>query len=318
MDSRPKNMDDSTMEKNHSLKAHGFSGQRMVVVPKPVWNRLGGHPLLQGLRVTAAGFFPKARGHLIQRSAGTPTHLLIACLEGEGVIHAGGKKFTAKSGDLCWISPDTPHDYGSSSTDPWSILWVHFSGEEAEAWKDLLFDGGEGPVCNVPSDQLGSLSLDRIHSILENGYSLLNLADAAAALRFSLGMLVRLREQPGSTRSARLRVAASVEKLRSDWRHLHRIEELALQARVSPSHFSTLFRKETGHSPIDFLIRQKIQHAARLLATTQEPILSVSESVGYEDPFYFSRSFQKIMGCSPRTYRLQSITYSKPGIEGGF
>lgn len=306
------------MEKKLPGKAHGFYGQRMVVVPKPVWIRMGSHPLLQGLRVTAAGFFPKAKGHLIQRPTGSPTHLLIACLEGEGVIRTGGKKFPAKTGDICWISPETPHDYGATSTDPWSILWVHFSGEESIAWKELLFDGGELPVCNVPSDQLGSLSLDRIHSILENGYSLLNLADAAAALRFSLGQLIRLREQPGATRSARLRVAASIEKLRSDWRHLHRIEELALQAGVSPSHFSTLFRKETGHSPIDFLIRQKIQHAARLLATTQEPILSVSESVGYEDPFYFSRSFRKIMGCSPRTYRLQSSSYSKQVDEGGF
>lgn len=76
-----------------------------------------------------------------------------------------------------------------------------------------------------------------------------------------------------------------------------------MQSGISVSHFSTLFKKETGYSPLDFLIRQRLQHAARLLATTQEPIASVSAAVGYEDPFYFSRSFRKIMGCSPRTYR---------------
>jgi AraC-like DNA-binding protein len=220
---------------------------------------------------------------------------------------------TAKPGDVFWLPSDAPHYYRSSRNDPWSILWVHFAGEETASWRELIFERLDGLVCSIPPEQLGSLSFDRVHGILENGYSLLNLADAAAALRHSLGMLVRLREQPGSTRSSRLRVAASVEKIRSDWRHLHRIEELAMQAGVSPSHFSTLFRRETGYSPIDFLIRQKIQHAARLLATTQEPIVSVSESVGYEDPFYFSRSFRKIMGCSPRTYRLQSSTYSKLG-----
>jgi len=305
-------MDDPTMKLSGSVKAHGFTGQRMVVVPTPVWSRVGRHPLLQGLRVTAAGFFPKAMGHSIRREGGAPTHLIIACLEGHGKIHTGRRERLANPGDIFWLASDTPHDYRSSGKDPWSILWVHFTGEEAPSWRDLIFEGLDGEACNVPSEQLGSLSLDRIHGILENGYSLLNLADAASALRYSLGMLVRLREQPGSTRSARLRVAASVEKLRSDWRHLHRIEELAMQAGVSPSHFSTLFRRETGHSPIDFLIRQKIQHAARLLATTQEPIVSVSESVGYEDPFYFSRSFRKIMGCSPRTYRLQNSTYSKP------
>jgi AraC-like DNA-binding protein len=299
-------MDDSTMEKCYSIKAHGFTGQRMVVVPKPVWNRMETHRLLQGLRVTDAGFFPKASGHSVHRSKGAPTHLLIACLEGEGIVFTGQKKLGAKPGSIFWLSPDTPHYYEASVKDPWSILWVHFTGEEAPAWRALLFDGGESDGCHVPADQIGSLSLDRIHSILENGYSLLNLVDATSALRFSLGMLIRIREQPGSTRSARLRVAVSAEKLRSDWRHLHRIEELAIQAGVSVSHFSTLFKKETGHAPIDFLIRQKIQHAARLLATTQETIVSISAAVGYEDPFYFSRSFRKIMGCSPRNYRTQS------------
>jgi len=301
------------MRENPSLKSHGFHGQRMVVVPQPVWKRMEKHPLLQGLRVTAAGFFPKAKGHCISRSGGIPTHLLIVCLEGRGKVQTGSKEHSANPGDVFWLSSGAPHAYSSSEKDPWSILWVHFTGEESLSWRELIFERIDGEACNVPAEQLGSLSLDRIHGILENGYSLLNLADSASALRHSLGMLVRLREQPGSTRSARLRVVASVEKLRSDWRHLHRIEELAMQAGVSPSHFSTLFRRETGHSPIDFLIRQKIQHAARLLTTTQEPIVSVSESVGYEDPFYFSRTFRKIMGCSPRDYRLQNGTYSKLG-----
>lgn len=295
------------MKADWSGKAHGFTGQRMVMVPNPVWKRVGAHPLLQGLRVTDAGFFPRAAGHKVQRKAGAPTHLLIACLEGAGAVCAESDTHPAGPGDIFWLNPDTPHRYESSTAEPWSILWVHFTGEEALPWRRLLFPNNEGGImCNVPSEQIGDLSLDRIHSILESGYSLLNLVDAAAALRHSLGKLIRLRQQSGSTRSARLRVAASVEKLRADWRHLHRIEELAVQAGVSVSHYATLFKMETGHSPIDFQIRQKIQHAARLLVTTQEPVFAVAASAGYEDPFYFSRSFRKIMGCSPRAYRSQS------------
>lgn len=306
MDSCTKKMDNSTMDQSppsHAFKSHGFTGQRMVVVPNPVWKRMETHRSLQGLRVTDAGFFPKADGHSILRPRGTPTHLLIACLAGTGTVSTERNQYQATPGDLFWLPPDTPQAYESSKEDPWSILWVHFTGEEAPAWRDLVFNDRKDAVCTVPSDQLASLSLDRIHAILENGYSLLNLVDAATALRFSLGMVARLREQPGSTHSARLRVAESVEKLRLNWRHLHRVEELAMQSGISVSHFSTLFKKETGCSPLDFLIRQRLQHASRLLATTQEPVASVSTAVGYEDPFYFSRSFRKVMGCSPRTYR---------------
>ena len=85
--------------------------------------------------------------------------------------------------------------------------------------------------------------------------------------------------------------------------HLHRLEELAVQAGVSSSHYSTLFRKQTGFSPLDFILRQRVQHAASLLATTPDSITAIASAVGYEDAYYFSRCFRKIMGCSPRAYR---------------
>ncbi len=306
MDNIPKKLHYPPMKIAHAKRPHGFPGQRMVMVPLPTLKRIEHHPLLKGSMVTGAGFFPNAEGHSIARPKGAASHLLIVCLAGAGTVSTASNEYQAKPGSIFWLSPDTPHYYEASVNEPWSILWVHFTGEEAHAWRNLVFDTDQSDACNVPVDQIGSLALDRIHNILENGYSLLNVVDATSALRFSLGMLARNKLQSGATPSARLRVSSSIEKLRSDWSHLHRIEELAIQAGVSVSHYSTLFKNETGFSPIDFLIRQRIQHAARLLATTQESIASVSASTGYEEPYYFSRSFRKIMGCSPRAYRTQS------------
>jgi len=285
-------------------RRHGFSGQRMVVVPTPVWERLGSHALLCGLRVTDAGFFPKATSHFVQRNQGAPAELLIVCIAGSGQVHIhGGDAIPIKAGDVAWLPALVPHCYASDPAAPWTIEWVHFEGTEVRAWRDMVFEQETGPLCRLPVDRIGELALDRVHSILEQGYSLLNLIEAAAALRFSLGVLSRLRRQVGATWSAQSRVAASVEHLRSSWMHLHRLEELAVQAGVSSSHYSTLFRKQTGFSPLDFILRQRVQHAASLLATTPDSITAIASAVGYEDAYYFSRCFRKIMGCSPRAYR---------------
>jgi len=282
---------------------HGFSGERIVIVPVPVLKRLDTHPLLRGLKVTAAGFFPNAEGHAIWRPQGASTHLFMACLKGAGHLRVGEDELAAAPGNLFWIPANTPHRYEAQEGNPWSLLWVHFDGEESGAWQQLLFGDSSSLSCSVPAEQLGNLAMDRIHGFLEKGYSLLNLVETASALRFSLGMAARLRVYPGATHSAQTRIQASIEKLNTNWNHLHRIEELAIQAGVSVSHYSTLFRKQTGFSPIDFLIRKKIQHAARLLATTEESITSIASLSGYEDPYYFSRCFRKIMGVSPRDYR---------------
>jgi transcriptional regulator GlxA family with amidase domain len=98
-------------------------------------------------------------------------------------------------------------------------------------------------------------------------------------------------------------VVASVETLRRDWQRPHRLEELATAAGVSVTHYSTLFRHQTGFAPIDFLIRLRVQHACRLLDTTRMSIVEVAERVGYPDPYYFTRCFRRVMGCAPRTYR---------------
>lgn len=295
--------------KMHSKRRHGFSGQRMVVVPTPVWERLGSHALLCGMRVTDAGFFPRATSHFVQRNQGVPAELLIACIAGAGrVCINGGDALLIKPGDVAWLPAGVPHWYESDPVDPWTIEWVHFAGHEVEAWRNLVFEQETGHLCRVPIDRMSELALDRLHSILEQGYSLLNLIEAAAALRSSLGVLSRLRRQVGATWSAQSRVAASVEHLRCSWMHLHRLEELAAQAGVSPSHYSTLFRKQTGFSPLDFILRQRMQHAAFLLVTTNNSISAIAAAVGYDDAYYFSRCFGKIMGCSPRAYRKKFET----------
>ena len=71
----------------------------------------------------------------------------------------------------------------------------------------------------------------------------------------------------------------------------------------STSHFSALFLRKTGFSPLNYLNQLKIQEACHLLDFTDMKINQISMSVGFDDPFYFSRIFSKTMGTSPIKYR---------------
>ena len=72
---------------------------------------------------------------------------------------------------------------------------------------------------------------------------------------------------------------------------------------MSVTHYSALFRRHGGFAPIDFLIRQRVQHACRLLDTTSLSVGEVAERTGYADPYYFTRCFRRVMGVAPRAYR---------------
>ena len=81
--------------------------------------------------------------------------------------------------------------------------------------------------------------------------------------------------------------------------------EVAQACHVSESWLYHTFPEQTGFSPLAFVIHLRLQEACRLLATSDRKLDDVAASVGYDDPFYFSRIFSKHIGLSPSGYRRE-------------
>ncbi|MEU0002630.1 AraC family transcriptional regulator [Streptomyces microflavus] len=85
-------------------------------------------------------------------------------------------------------------------------------------------------------------------------------------------------------------------------RNLH-VQDLAMLAGLSPDYFSRAFRLTFGVSPRTWIVRSRVQHAARLLSEQSMSVAEVARACGYNDPYLFSRQFKSIMGTAPRDYR---------------
>ncbi|MDA8212033.1 MAG: AraC family transcriptional regulator [Clostridia bacterium] len=78
---------------------------------------------------------------------------------------------------------------------------------------------------------------------------------------------------------------------------------LAQIAKMSESHFIRIFKKETGLSPMEFLIRVRIDKAKKLLRSGTKNITEVSLQCGFSSTSHFSSSFTKHTGITPSDYQ---------------
>ena len=81
------------------------------------------------------------------------------------------------------------------------------------------------------------------------------------------------------------------------------IAEVARQFGYNPQYFIRMFRRKSGMSPKQYMIRQQIQQAKYLFVTTSLKITEVARQVGMSDARAFSKQFKKCEGISPREYR---------------
>ena len=81
------------------------------------------------------------------------------------------------------------------------------------------------------------------------------------------------------------------------------VATLAAQANISPSHFFALFKRQIGSAPMDYFTRLRMQRARQLLECTSMSVKEIASTLGYDDPFYFSRVFKSVNRVPPSGYR---------------
>ena len=289
-------------------KTKGFPGQIIHFLPANLLSHVGRHPLGVGLHIKCLGWYPKAHSHGISRPHGLDESILIFCTRGKGWAEIDGRRFAVGAGDLLFIPANKPHAYGVDDHDPWSIHWAHFAGTAAASYASLL--PAREYVLSITSADAKEVArmFRESYRLASTGHTERTLLLVSHILRYVLGLLFFQtgRSLGGASRAIVHDLTKSIEFMRANVARSITLQELSRHAGLSPTRYSTLFRKQTGSSPVEHNIRLRMQAACYVLDTTALSVKEVAAKLGYDDPYYFSRIFQKTLGYSPLAYR-QSV-----------
>jgi AraC-like DNA-binding protein len=127
-----------------------------------------------------------------------------------------------------------------------------------------------------------------------------------AKLQELIAYLSRIYTQGNSTETqALLRVGEVIGAMEQKFSHDWNLTELAAIAHMSKNNLLKVFRKATSQTPIDYLMRLRIQRAMGMLQKSDHTITEIAFAVGFNDSNYFTRQFRKVNGLTPRQFRTQ-------------
>lgn len=87
------------------------------------------------------------------------------------------------------------------------------------------------------------------------------------------------------------------------------LDEMAESAGLSAGYFSQMFRKSTGETPHQFLLRLRVERAKEMLRGADARVLDVAVACGFKTQQHFARVFRKMCGASPTEYRQEFLRH---------
>lgn len=111
--------------------------------------------------------------------------------------------------------------------------------------------------------------------------------------------------------NGRTRLAAALSLMETHFQEELTLAELAGSVHMNPNYFSGLFSSFMGCTVSEYLIRRRLKHAALLLTTTAQSILSIALDSGFRNVPYFNRTFRKYFGITPGEYRKNGTVVSQ-------
>jgi len=287
----------------------GFKGERSIILPPFVVEELKNETLSKELYITDLGYYPQAKFHFRERTAKDALqYILIYCVEGQGWFSLRNQKHIVNKFQFFILPKGEAHSYGSNAEHSWTIYWLHFDGIHARFFAEGFDQPTDiSPGMNSRIEERIDL-FDEIFSTLSKGYSRNNLTYATTSLFHFLGSMKFLGEYRQNSKTPEKdqeTIDAVIHYMRENIERKLSLLELAEHVGLSSSRFSLLFQKKAGYPPLAYLNQLKIQKACHYLDFTDMKINQISPKLGFEDAFYFSRMFTKIMGISPSDYRAK-------------
>lgn len=240
---------------------------------------------------------------LHQWGPGIRDHYLIHyIISGTGYYRIGRHTHQLRAGDTFLVYPNTEVVYNAAEADPWEYAWVGFTGSDASMILKATDFTPENPfIKNTP---LGDdIHRQILHIYDARGNEFEHAVEMTGRLYTMLALFMHGATHSDSKNSANSYVQKGIEFISSNYSYPITVEDIADYVGVSRSHLFRSFETVLGQSPKEYLTDFRMKQACYLLEHSALSITAIANSLGFDNSLYFSKTFHKQKGLSPKEFR---------------
>lgn len=232
--------------------------------------------------------------------------------KGKGTVinYSSNEEYHIHGGDAFIFLPEIAYYYVADKEDPWSYAWFCISGEQRRLIEEA-----------VKKKHIGAVTLREAAQSFErlNQFFTYQPLDTLCDDLFYYGVISQLlfdffsglpidpclaQDGDGAYRMDNKRyILLATGYIAENFGKDLSISEIAKYVGIERSYFSRLFKKHTGMTTGEYLMRYRINKAAFLLENSDKLISNISTDVGFAYEHYFTQVFKRYMGLTPSEYR---------------
>ncbi len=241
-----------------------------------------------------------------------PTWIIHYILDGKGIFKTDTQTWHLHERQGFLIEPETQTFYQADAAEPWTYCWIGFEGSMAPMLiKELGLGEGRSAFCCDQKEELEKI----FDTIFENrkASEQNDLILESMLYMFFAVLMKSLEIHVGESSEYNEYIQSAIKYIRRNYYLPVQISEIADAVGINRSYLYTLFLKETGMSPREYLSVFRLSKASEMLGISDSSVEQIAYSCGYRDAVVFSKAFKNRYGLSPKQYRKMEEEKRKRG-----
>lgn len=216
-------------------------------------------------------------------------------VEGSGTLEINGQTVHPQKGDIFFLTEGSRHKYYSENNSPWHKYFVSFCGPVAEALIENYVPKGTYIFKNCFLEK-------EFSKIFDIAFDSDDEEKAHSQISFELFKIFNFIYDRRRTENEDFadKIKRSIDDRMTDGFNL---EILCDELNYSKNHLINIFSQKFGITPYQYYKNSRIKLAREYLTNSQMTIGEIAAALCFTDQQYFSQSFKKEIGCSPKKYR---------------